>query len=90
MVVKVFKRDEVSRIIFIRLVVEVGESLGFLLGDLKDKVDLYLRLLYDVLFEMLGVDKFNKYLERGIIEVVLFVFMRGRIFDNLFIILDEV
>ena len=89
MAVKAFKRDEVSRIILTRPAVEAGESLGFLPGDLKDKVDPYLRPLYDALFDMLGADKFNKYLERGLIEVAPLAFMRGRTLDNAFIILDE-
>ncbi|RDY23964.1 PhoH family protein [Romboutsia maritimum] len=89
MAVKAFKRDEVSRIILTRPAVEAGESLGFLPGDLKDKVDPYLRPLYDALFEMIGPDKFNKYLERGTIEVAPLAFMRGRTLDNAFIILDE-
>ena len=89
MAVRAFKRDEVSRIILTRPAVEAGESLGFLPGDLKDKVDPYLRPLYDALFDMLGEEKFNKYLERGLIEVAPLAFMRGRTFDNPFIILDE-
>ena len=89
MAVRAFKRDEVSRIILTRPAVEAGESLGFLPGDLKDKVDPYLRPLYDALFDMLGDEKFNKYLERGLIEVAPLAFMRGRTLDNAFIILDE-
>ena len=89
MAVKAFKKDEVSRIILTRPAVEAGESLGFLPGDLKDKVDPYLRPLYDALFDMIGPDKFNKYLERGTIEVAPLAFMRGRTLDNVFIILDE-
>lgn len=89
MAVKAFKKDEVSRIILTRPAVEAGENLGFLPGDLKDKVDPYLRPLYDALFDMLGPDKFNKYLERGTIEVAPLAFMRGRTLDNAFIILDE-
>ena len=89
MAVKAFKKDEVSRIILTRPAVEAGESLGFLPGDLKDKVDPYLRPLYDALFDMLGADRFNKYLERGLIEVAPLAFMRGRTLDNSFIILDE-
>ena len=89
MAVKAFKKDEVSRIILTRPAVEAGESLGFLPGDLKDKVDPYLRPLYDALFDMLGPDRFNKYLERGTIEVAPLAFMRGRTLDNAFIILDE-
>lgn len=89
MAVKAFKKDEVSKIILTRPAVEAGESLGFLPGDLKDKVDPYLRPLYDALFDMFGVEKFNKYLERGLIEVAPLAFMRGRTLDNAFIILDE-
>lgn len=89
MAVKAFKQDEVSRIILTRPAVEAGESLGFLPGDMKDKVDPYLRPLYDALFDMFGPDKFNKFLERGTIEVAPLAFMRGRTLDNAFIILDE-
>ena len=89
MAVRSFKNDEVSRIILTRPAVEAGESLGFLPGDMKDKVDPYLRPLYDALFDMLGPDRFNKYLERGTIEVAPLAFMRGRTLDNAFIILDE-
>lgn len=89
MAVRAFKKDEVSRIILTRPAVEAGESLGFLPGDLKDKVDPYLRPLYDALFDMLGDEKCAKYLERGIIEVAPLAFMRGRTLDNAFIILDE-
>lgn len=89
MAVKSFKADEVSRIILTRPAVEAGESLGFLPGDMKDKVDPYLRPLYDALFDMFGPDKFNKFLERGTIEVAPLAFMRGRTLDNAFIILDE-
>lgn len=89
MAVRAFKRDEVSRIVLTRPAVEAGESLGFLPGDLKEKVDPYLTPLYDALFEMLGGDRFAKYLERGTIEVAPLAFMRGRTLDNAFIILDE-
>lgn len=89
MAVKAFKNDEVSRIVLTRPAVEAGESLGFLPGDMKDKVDPYLRPLYDALFDMFGPDKFNKFLERGTIEVAPLAFMRGRTLDNAFIILDE-
>ncbi|MDR1774430.1 MAG: PhoH family protein [Clostridioides sp.] len=89
MAVRAFKRDEVSRIILTRPAVEAGESLGFLPGDLKEKIDPYLRPLYDALFEMLGAEKVGKYLERGVIEVAPLAFMRGRTLDNSFIILDE-
>ena len=89
MAVRAFKNDEVSRIILTRPAVEAGENLGFLPGDMRDKVDPYLRPLYDALFDMLGADRFNKYLERGTIEVAPLAFMRGRTLDNAFIILDE-
>ena len=84
-----FRRGEVSRIILTRPAVEAGESLGFLPGDLKDKVDPYLRPLYDALFDMFGAEKFEKHLETGVIEVAPLAFMRGRTLDNSFIILDE-
>lgn len=87
--VRAFKREEISRIILTRPAVEAGESLGFLPGDLKDKVDPYLRPLYDALFEIMGPEKFAKYMERGMIEVAPLAFMRGRTLDNSFIILDE-
>lgn len=89
MAVKAFKRDEVSKIVLTRPAVEAGESLGFLPGDLKEKVDPYLIPLYDALFDMFGQEKFAKYLERGFIEVAPLAFMRGRTLDNAFIILDE-
>lgn len=89
MAVKAFKRDEVSKIALTRPAVEAGESLGFLPGDLKEKVDPYLIPLYDALFDMFGPEKFAKYLERGFIEVAPLAFMRGRTLDNAFIILDE-
>lgn len=89
MAVKAFKAGLVSRIILTRPAVEAGENLGFLPGDLKDKVDPYLRPLYDALFEMLGAEKFEKHLEMGVIEVAPLAFMRGRTLDNSFIILDE-
>lgn len=89
MAARAFKNDEVERIILTRPAVEAGESLGFLPGDMKDKVDPYLRPLYDALFDMFGAEKFNKLLERGTIEVAPLAFMRGRTLDNAFIILDE-
>lgn len=87
--VKAFKNQEVSRIILTRPAVEAGESLGFLPGDLQMKVDPYLRPLYDALFEMLGVDNYNKYVEKGMIEVAPLAYMRGRTLDSAFVILDE-
>ena len=89
MAVKAFKAKEVSRIILTRPAVEAGESLGFLPGDLQQKVDPYLRPLYDALFDMLGAESFQKHLERGSIEVAPLAYMRGRTLDDSFIILDE-
>ena len=89
MAVRAFRAQEVSRIILTRPAVEAGEKLGFLPGDLQNKVDPYLRPLYDALFEMLGVDNFHKYLERGSIEIAPLAYMRGRTLDDSYIILDE-
>lgn len=89
MAVKAFKAKEVDRIILTRPAVEAGESLGFLPGDLQQKVDPYLRPLYDALFDMLGPDNFQRQVERGTIEVAPLAYMRGRTLDNSFIILDE-
>ncbi len=89
MAVKAFKAKEVSRIVLTRPAVEAGESLGFLPGDLQQKVDPYLRPLYDALFDMLGPDQFQRQLERGTIEVAPLAYMRGRTLDDSFIILDE-
>lgn len=89
MAVKAFKRHEVSRIILTRPAVEAGEKLGFLPGDLQNKVDPYLRPLYDALFEMLGAETFQRHMERGSIEVAPLAYMRGRTLENAFIILDE-
>ncbi|MGN0584225.1 MAG: PhoH family protein [Ruminococcus sp.] len=89
MAVKAFKRHEVSRIILTRPAVEAGEKLGFLPGDLQNKVDPYLRPLYDALFEMLGAETFQRHMERGNIEVAPLAYMRGRTLENAFIILDE-
>ena len=87
--VAAFRAEKVSRIILTRPAVEAGERLGFLPGDLQSKVDPYLRPLYDALFEMLGTETYNKYLERGNIEVAPLTYMRGRTLDDSFIILDE-
>lgn len=87
--VKALKREEVSKIILTRPAIEAGENLGFLPGDLKDKVDPYLRPLYDSLFNILGPEKFQKLMENGIIEIAPLAYMRGRTLDNAFIILDE-
>ena len=89
MAVKAFRAREVNRIILTRPAVEAGEKLGFLPGDLQQKVDPYLRPLYDALFEMLGADNFQKYHEKGSIEVAPLAYMRGRTLDDSFIILDE-
>lgn len=87
--VAAFRNKEVNRIILTRPAVEAGERLGFLPGDLQSKVDPYLRPLYDALFEMLGSEAYQKYLERGNIEVAPLAYMRGRTLDDSFIILDE-
>ena len=87
--VAAFRAKEVNRIILTRPAVEAGERLGFLPGDLQNKVDPYLRPLYDALFDMLGPETYNKYLERGTIEVAPLAYMRGRTLDDSFIILDE-
>jgi len=87
--VAAFRDKQVNRIILTRPAVEAGERLGFLPGDLQSKVDPYLRPLYDALFDMLGADTYNKYLERGNIEVAPLAYMRGRTLDDSFIILDE-
>lgn len=89
MAVKAFKAHEVEKIILTRPAVEAGEKLGFLPGDLQNKVDPYLRPLYDALFEMLGPESFARQQERGCIEVAPLAYMRGRTLDNAFIILDE-
>ena len=87
--VTAFRAKKVNRIILTRPAVEAGERLGFLPGDLQSKVDPYLRPLYDALFDMLGAETYNKYLERGNIEVAPLAYMRGRTLDDSFIILDE-
>ena len=87
--VAAFRAEEVNRIILTRPAVEAGERLGFLPGDLQSKVDPYLRPLYDALFDMLGAETYQKYLERGNIEVAPLAYMRGRTLDDSFIILDE-
>lgn len=89
MAVNAFRAKEVNRIILTRPAVEAGEKLGFLPGDLQQKVDPYLRPLYDALFDMLGAENFQKYQERGSIEVAPLAYMRGRTLDDSFVILDE-
>lgn len=89
MAVTAFRSKEVNKIILTRPAVEAGEKLGFLPGDLQSKVDPYLRPLYDALFDMFGAESFQKYQERGSIEVAPLAYMRGRTLDDSFIILDE-
>ena len=87
--VEALENHEVARILLVRPAVEAGEKLGFLPGDLAQKIDPYLRPLYDALYEMLGVERVNKYIERNVIEVAPLAFMRGRTLNGAFIILDE-
>lgn len=89
MAITAFKNHEVSRIILTRPAIEAGESLGFLPGDLQQKVDPYLRPLYDALYEIMGAEAFAKNMEKGAIEVAPLAYMRGRTLDNSFIVLDE-
>ncbi|MGX8794663.1 PhoH family protein [Fusibacter sp. JL298sf-3] len=89
MAIKAFKNHSVSRIVITRPAVEAGESLGFLPGDLQMKVDPYLRPLYDALYDILGMETFNTFKEKGLIEIAPLAYMRGRTLDNAFIILDE-
>jgi len=87
--VTAFRKKEVSRIIITRPAVEAGEKLGFLPGDLQNKVDPYLRPLHDALYDMIGMESYNSYVEKGVIEVAPLAYMRGRTLDNAYIILDE-
>jgi phosphate starvation-inducible PhoH-like protein len=87
--VEALDAQRVNRILLVRPAVEAGEKLGFLPGDLAQKIDPYLRPLYDALYEMMGVDQVNKYIERNIIEVAPLAYMRGRTLNNAYIILDE-
>ncbi len=89
MAVQSLKNKEVNRIILTRPAVEAGESLGFLPGDLQEKVDPYLRPIYDALFDILGADSYIKYMEKGLIEVAPLAYMRGRTLDASYVILDE-
>ncbi len=89
MAINAFKRNEVGRIILTRPAIEAGEKLGFLPGDLQQKVDPYLRPLYDALYEIMGPESFLKHMEKGSIEVAPLAYMRGRTLDNSFIVLDE-
>ncbi|MBK8970281.1 MAG: PhoH family protein [Hahellaceae bacterium] len=87
--VQAFNEDQVKRILLVRPAVEAGEKLGFLPGDLAQKVDPYLRPLYDALYEMLGFEQVARLLEKGLIEIAPLAFMRGRTLNHSFIILDE-
>lgn len=89
MAVQAMKNNEVSRIIITRPAVEAGESLGFLPGDLQEKVDPYLRPIYDALFEILGAETCAKFIEKGLIEIAPLAYMRGRTLDSAYVILDE-
>ncbi|MDD4691475.1 MAG: PhoH family protein [Eubacterium aggregans] len=89
MAITAFKNGEVDRLVLTRPAVEAGEKLGFLPGDLQDKVDPYLRPLYDALFEIMGAEAFERNMEKGLIEVAPLAYMRGRTLENAYIILDE-
>lgn len=89
MAITAFKNNDVGKIILTRPAIEAGEKLGFLPGDLQQKVDPYLRPLYDALYEIMGAETFNKNMEKGNIEVAPLAYMRGRTLDNAFIVLDE-
>ncbi|OJG54279.1 PhoH-like protein [Enterococcus haemoperoxidus] len=89
MAVSALKKGEVQKIILTRPAVEAGESLGFLPGDLKEKVDPYLRPVYDALYQVFGMDHTNRLMERGVIEIAPLAYMRGRTLDDAFVILDE-
>ena len=89
MAVQAFRNKQVNRIILTRPAVEAGENLGFLPGDLQEKVDPYLRPLYDALFDILGYENYLRYMEKGLIEVAPLAYMRGRTLDSSYVILDE-
>ena len=89
MAIAAFKNDQVGKIILTRPAIEAGENLGFLPGDLQQKIDPYLRPLYDALYQIMGAESFMKNTEKGLIEVAPLAYMRGRTLDNAFIILDE-
>lgn len=89
MAVQALKNKEINRIILTRPAVEAGENLGFLPGDLQEKIDPYLRPIYDALFDILGTESYLRYMERGLIEVAPLAYMRGRTLDSAFVILDE-
>ena len=87
--VDALKNNIVKKIILTRPAVEAGENLGFLPGDLKEKVDPYLRPLYDALHDMLGVEQTERYIEKGVIEIAPLAYMRGRTLEDAYVILDE-
>ncbi|NVK01851.1 MAG: PhoH family protein, partial [Oceanospirillaceae bacterium] len=87
--VEALEREEVARILLVRPAVEAGEKLGFLPGDLSQKVDPYLRPLYDALYDMLGFEKVGKLIEKNVIEIAPLAYMRGRTLNNAYVILDE-
>src|SRR5699024_3669263 len=87
--VRALKNKQVKRIILTRPAVEAGENLGFLPGDLKEKLDPYMQPLYDALFDMIPGERLDSYIERGVIQIAPMAFMRGRTLDNAFVILDE-
>ncbi len=89
MAVRALREKQVSRVILTRPAIEAGEKLGFLPGDLQSKIDPYLRPLYDALYEMMGVENYQKQVEKGVIEIAPLAYMRGRTLDDSFIILDE-
>lgn len=89
MAVAALKNREVSKIILTRPVVDAGEKLGFLPGDLQDKVDPYLRPVYDALYDIVGIETFRKHLDKGVIEIAPLAYMRGRTLDDSFVVLDE-
>ncbi|OEF99724.1 phosphate starvation-inducible protein PhoH [Vulcanibacillus modesticaldus] len=89
MAVSALKKGQVRKIVLTRPAVEAGENLGFLPGDLQEKVDPYLRPIYDALYDLLGVEQVNKFLERGLIEIAPLAYMRGRTLNDSFVILDE-
>jgi phosphate starvation-inducible PhoH-like protein len=89
MAVAALREKRVSRLVLTRPIREAGESLGFLPGDIREKVDPYLRPLYDALYELVGIDKFRRYAERGVIELAPLAYMRGRTLNDAFVVLDE-
>lgn len=89
MAVDAWKKGNVSKIILTRPAVEAGESLGFLPGDLKEKVDPYLRPVYDALYDIFGTEHTTRLMDRGVIEIAPLAYMRGRTLDHAFVILDE-